>query len=518
MQRRNELPAESVKPPQNSPAATRPTTAPPSVKSPVRPGLRRTREQVYRPHDATAKQTVEKFARGGKLGKPQPGEGVIALADTYRHHDVDGQAHVATKSQACDERKIVNGVLQRLPPKHAQSNTVQQGQQTDNATTPKLEPKSRLSTCKSTVRSHPGDIIDENNKGIQTDSPARRVGGRGATFALSPIATYKGGVEVLTTQPKGPFVHGEDVRFIGPKKRGGTVNCNGIKALMPSGRLMGSEVRAWWPDEGPEDDGYIPGPGETTLWQSSPYAVGRNMNVHDRRTFGPNMSNKEWATVNNDLNLASTKLGEMERSLRSMMAARQKMLSRQGALVSNNISPRDAHSIMSKRTTRTSETVRASERSFRETQTVVSGGLHVAGYGTNGSLKVRDWLSPRRPLSEASMMHTPGKSKTKTIPDYEKLEKGARLGDSALKALRGQEVLDESIRVRDNPPAFDHTNRPTNRPHQVSHFRYYGRGGEIFREKRLPLSKDEIKCLEMTHVPSSRTGAKVSDCPIPHEV
>ena len=124
-----------------------------------------------------------------------------------------------------------------------------------------------------------------------------------------------------------------------------------------------------------------------------------------------------------------------------------------------------------------------------------------------GSLKVGDWLSPRRPTPA---LHEEAKRQArKEIPDYEKIERGARLGDSALKAMRGQGVLNESMNLRDNPPKMDSTNRPTERPHAVRKFRYHGskdsltHSHEVLVCKRIPIPDDELKSL------AQRSGAQV---------
>eukprot|EP00802_Teleaulax_amphioxeia_P008491 Tamp_08500.p1 GENE.Tamp_08500~~Tamp_08500.p1 ORF type:complete len:347 (+),score=51.58 Tamp_08500:601-1641(+) len=261
---------------------------------------------------------------------------------------------------------------------------------------------------------------------------------------------------------------------------------------------MGSEVRAWWPDEAPADDGYVAGPGETALWQSSPYALGREMDRYDRRTFGPNLSHKQWVATCKELKEASTKLSEMERSLRNGMMMRARALSKEASLVDHKPTASSVGSdVLSQVSTRMSWAGRGSEASAQPAPSVVSAGSRVPGYVMQGGLKVKDWLSPRKAASEASIVHG---RKAKTIPDLKKLEKGERLGDSVLKSMRGQEVLEEAQRVRENPPKFDHTNQRTERPHAMRTFRYYDKGKEVIKEKRIPIPEDEKK-----YLPGSQT-------------
>ena len=455
-----------------------------------------TRKPVFQPADQRGR--VDAFARP----KPGAGEGVIKLADTWAAL-APGQA--AQKAGAGGT--IVNGILLVATPKHVGSS---EGARPQTAAAAAATTSARAPSAKAgrpgTAVSHPGDAFDANNIGTQTDSPARRVAGRGATFALSPVATYEGGVEVNDKQPKGPFVHGEDLRYIGPKKRGGVSKSLGVKALIPSGRLMGSEVRAWWPDEAPADDGYVAGPGETALWQSSPYALGREMDRYDRRTFGPNLSHKQWVATCKELKEASTKLSEMERSLRNGMMMRARALSKEASLVDHKPTASSVGSdVLSQVSTRMSWAGRGSEASAQPAPSVVSAGSRVPGYVMQGGLKVKDWLSPRKAASEASIVHG---RKAKTIPDLKKLEKGERLGDSVLKSMRGQEVLEEAQRVRENPPKFDHTNQRTERPHAMRTFRYYDKGKEVIKEKRIPIPEDEKKYLPGSQVirPLNRYG------------
>jgi len=463
-----------------------PTWAAAALVEPQRPSLRRTRELVFRaqgepgagpkPHKAVPKSR-------------QVVPGVIALADT--------DLFKARKPADGEGGRIVNGLLQRPAPKNTGS----------DAGRPKTASASMsAASChEDGTRATPSCKSAHNNIGVQTDSPLRWVAGRGATDALSPMDKYRGGVAVNSKQPTGPFVHGEDVRFIGPKKRGGIVNASGIKALTASGRLMGSEVRAWWPDEAPADDGYVPSKGETIFWQTSPFAVGRGMDVYDRRTFAPNMSNAEWLETCKELKYASTKLSEMERSLRKGMLERSKALSREEALAAKPFwapSSRGAGSAVSDALSLQSTHTRATER-------LVSAGPDVPGYVMGGSLKVDDWLSPRRATPVLNQGPT---QRRKDIPDYDKLERGARLGDSTLKAMRGQEVLNKLINLRDNPPKFDHTNRPTERPHAIRKFRYHGtkdsltHSHEVLVQKRVPIPEDELKSL--TH---QQSGAQVTN-------
>lgn len=488
--------------PQYSPM--RPATT--AARSPVRTqalesphkGLQRTHTRVFHPNDGTSRP--KGAGPDDAFGK----NAVVALSDTL---EVYGEHGVFTKGAQAKPKAgvggtIKHGVMMRQAPPHL-------GSILSVVARPKTEAAASMSVV--SIKSgptdpHPGDRCDANTMGIQTDSPKRLVAGRGATCAFSPIATYHGGVEVNYRQPRGPYVHGEDIRFIGPKKRGGISKCNGIKALTASGRLMGSEVRAWWPDRTPDDDGYVPPEGETQFWQSCPFAVGRHMNEYDRRTFGPNMSHKEWVATCQELKHASTKLSEMERSLRAGVLAQARQLSRDASLAAHSLSKASkskvsgsgASAALSQQSTRESWVEQGSEITENQVETVVSAGSHVPGYVMGGSLKVKDWLSPRNPRSEASMVNGTSKSKTKFIPDYEKLERGARFGDNVLKAFRGQEVLDEVLRMRENPPKFDHTNQRTERPHAIRNFRYYDKGGEVLKEKRIPVPDDERRHLEMS--------------------
>ena len=464
----------------------------------LRRGLPRTREPVFRPqaravwHKA-AEHGGEKFARSAARGSANDSVGVIKLEDTWTAH--------GPRAKAGEEGTMVGGVLMRSSRPSVES-TVGPRPHTAAAvvnTTPIKAGRVSKGISK------PGENGDSNDIGVQTDSPKRWVAGRGATYAYCPVESYEGGVEVNSRQPKGPFVHGEDIRFIGPKKRGGVAQSQGIKALTASGRLMGSEVRAWWPDEAPPDDGYIPGPGETSLWQSSPYAVGRDMDRYDRRTFGPNMSHAEWLDTCKELKKASTKLSEMERSLRKGMLLRARALSKEASIVgTNSLSPTQAptkvpESIASA-LSQVSTCKSATGPSIKVAETVVSAGSHVPGYVMGGSMKVKDWMSPRKEPSEATAVDRPNGSKVKTLPDYEKLERGARLGDAALKTLRGQEVLSEAQRVRENPPKFDSTNQRSERPHAIRKFRYYDKGVELLKEKRIPIPEDELKYVSGSQV------------------
>lgn len=470
-----------------------------------RQGLVRTRNPVFRPTGGLCS-----YPAALSLGRPKAGDGVIKLDDTWAALP---SAQAAQRTGA--RGTIVHGILLKPTPKHidVRPSTSSAAERPTRAVAASAQPAAPTTGDKTanakaarpqTAISHPGDAFDANNIGTQTDSPARFLAGRGATFALSPVAaaTYQGGVHVNDTQPQGPFVHGEDLRYIGPKKRGGMTKSLGVKALVPSGKLMGSEVRAWWPDEAPADDGYIAGPGETSLWHSSPFALGREMDRYDRRTFGPNLSHKEWIATCKELKDASTKLSEMERSLRNGMMLQARALSKQASLVDHKLYASAAGSdVLSQMSTSTSWAGHSLAASTHPVQSVVSAGSHLQGYAMQGSLKVRDWLSPRESTSEASVVHGREQAKSKSIPDYEKLEKGARFGDSVLKTMRGQEALEEVQRVRENPPKFDHTNQRTERPHAVRTFRYYdGQGKESLTRKRIAIPEDEKKFLSGSQV------------------
>ena len=420
-------------------------------------GLLRTREQVF--HDT---RTAGAFARSGK-GAPE--------------------AETPGKQKAGEVGTLVNGVLIRHT--HTQPHPPT-GTEKSNV---------RPYTAVSKLESSPGQKGDTHNIGLQTDSPRRWLVGRGATNALSPVQTYGCGVEVNVRQPAGPYIHGEDVRFIKPKKRGGIAKCSGIKSLTANGRLMGSEVRAWWPDEAPDDDGYIPGPGETALWQSSPYAVGREMDRFDKRTFNPNMSHKEWLATCKELKNASTKLSEMERSLRNGVLLQAKEVSRQASLVAMKNGSLASQVLSQKSEALSKKSTLVSQVSANETVTVVSAGSHIPGYVMNGSLKVQDWLSPRKPPSESLSLDVTNPHNA-VIPDYENLEKEARHGFNVLKTLRGQEVLQESQKLWNNPPKFGHTNPRTERPHDIGNFVYHTHGGQMLKQKRIPISEKQIKYLK----------------------
>jgi len=425
-------------------------------------------------------------------------EGVVALADSLVQKP---------RTKPGEGGTVRHGLLVREAPPHCGSSGAARPQTAAPASSGALKARSgSVKTVSST-----GEKGGANNVGIQTDSPKRSLwlAGRGATYALSPVDTYRGGVTVNSRPPEGPFVHGEDIRFMGPKKRGGIGQSQGVKALTASGRLMGSEVRAWWPDEAPPDDGYIPQHGETTLWQSSPFAIGRGMDQYDRRTFGPNMSNTEWVATCKELKYASTKLSEMERSLRKGMLERTKALGREVSIASKpywavSKAPGSmASAALSQQSTRPSCAGTASEAGLRPADTVISTGSHIPGYVMGGTLKVNDWLSSSNPSSEASIVLDAGKSKTRVIPDYEKLERGARFGDGVLKTMRGQEVLDESLRMRDDPPRADQKNKRAERPHAIRNFRYFNKDGEFVREKRISIPDDELCAL-------TKSGAVVS--------
>jgi hypothetical protein len=470
-----------------------------------RKGLQRTHTRVFRPNDGSLRSKDAEPA--DSFAKKAPAA-VVALSDTlefYGKHGVLAKgAHV--KPKAGEGGTMKHGVLMRQTPPHHAGSSVSGWQRPKTAAASMSIASMSIASKSEPTDPHPGDRGDANTIGIQTDSPKRLVAGRGATYAYSPVATYHGGVEVNYRQPHGPFVHGEDIRFIGPKKRGGIAKCNGIKALTASGRLMGSEVRAWWPDITPDDDGYVPPEGETQFWQSCPFAVGRHMNEYDRRTFGPNMSHKEWVATCKELKHASTKLSEMERSLRAGVLAQARQLSREASLAAHSLSKASKSkksgsgmsAALSQQSTRESWVGQGTQITENQAETVISSGSHVPGYVMGGSLKVKDWLSPRNARSEASMVNGTSKSKTKFIPDYETLERGARFGDNALKTFRGQEVLDEALRMRENPPKFDHTNQRAERPHAIRKFRYYNKGGETLKEKRIPIPEDEKKYLEMS--------------------
>jgi hypothetical protein len=81
------------------------------------------------------------------------------------------------------------------------------------------------------------------------------------------------------------------------------------------------------------------------------------------------------------------------------------------------------------------------------------------------------------------------------IPDYENLEKEARHGFNVLKTLRGQEVLQESQRLWKNPPKFG-TNPRTERPHDIGNFVYHTNGGQMLKQKRIPISENQMKYLK----------------------
>ena len=167
-------------------------------------------------------------------------------------------------------------------------------------------------------------------------------------------------------------------------------------------------------------------------------------------------------------------------------------LSKQASLVDQKLYASAAGSdALSQMSTSTSWAGHSLAASTHPVQSVVSAGSHLQGYVMQGGLKVKDWLSPREAASEASVVH----GRRKSFPDYEKLEKGARLGDGVLKTMRGQEVLEEAQRVRENPPKLDHTNQRTERPHAVRTFRYYGQGKESLTQKRIPIPEDEKKFL-----------------------
>jgi len=467
----------------------------------ARRGLARTRNLVFR-------QTGVGGA-AATLGRPKAGDGVIKLDDTWA--TLSAQAAHRTGARGT----ILHGILLKPTPKHidvrpSTSSAAERPTRAVDAWEQTAAPATGDKTANAkaamphTAISHPGDAFDANNIGTQTDSPARFLAGRGATFALSPVAaaTYQGGVNVNDTQPQGPFVHGEDLRYIGPKKRGGMTKSLGVKALVPSGKLMGSEVRAWWPDEAPADDGYIAGPGETALWHSSPFALGREMDRYDRRTFGPNLSHKQWVATCKELKDASTKLSEMERSLRHGVMLQARALSKQASLVDHKLYASAAGSdVLSQMSTSTSWAGHSLAASTHPVQSVVSAGSHLQGYVMQGGLKVKDWLSPREAASEASVVHGRAQAKSKSIPDYEKLEKGARLGDNVLKTMRGHEVLEEAQRLRDNPPKFDHTNQRTERPHAVRTFRYFdGQGRESLTQKRITIPEGEKKFMSGSQV------------------
>jgi len=426
----------------------------------LRQGLRQTRAPVFNTQNRTSRQKGTVWT-GQAASAPR--EGVVALADSLVQKPRPKPGEGGT---------VRHGLLVREAPLHCELSGAARPQTAAPASLGALKARSgSVKTVSST-----GEKGGANNVGTQTDSPKRWVAGRGATYALSPVDTYRGGVTVNSRQPEGPFVHGEDIRFMGPKKRGGIGQSQGVKALTASGRLMGSEVRAWWPDEAPPDDGYIPQHGETTLWQSSPFAIGRGMDQYDRRTFGPNMSNTEWVATCKELKYASTKLSEMERSLRKGMLERTKALGREVSIASKPYWPVSktpgsmASAALSQQSTRPSCAGTASEAGLRPADTVISTGSHIPGYVMGGTLKVNDWLSPNNPSSEASILLDAGKLKTRVIPDYEKLERGARFGDGVLKTMRGQEVLDESLRMRDDPPRADQQNKRAERPHAIRNF------------------------------------------------
>ena len=88
-----------------------------------------------------------------------------------------------------------------------------------------------------------------------------------------------------------------------------------VKSLLPSGKVMGTDVRAWFAEDPSANLAASKRRGSTQVQQSAPFANGDMMDQYDRRTFGPKLTLKTWDKTLKSLEAASTKLGEVERGL-----------------------------------------------------------------------------------------------------------------------------------------------------------------------------------------------------------
>ena len=142
---------------------------------------------------------------------------------------------------------------------------------------------------------------------------------------------------------EGPYAFGEDIRFAAPKQRGGLGNFGGYKALSPSG-LMGDEFQAWWPAP-PVHRQVRPEKGGTLLENACPFAIGRGMDVYDKRTFDPHYTREQWAVAHRELRANPATVGEMERTLKqglTLLASRLQASASQAPSVASGGAARSA--------------------------------------------------------------------------------------------------------------------------------------------------------------------------------
>ncbi len=242
---------------------------------------------------------------------------------------------------------------------------------------------------------------------------------------------------------------------------------SGIKALHPSGKLMGSDVRAWWPDppvDEEEDDlgNFAP---LSLVMRSSPYAVGKTLDTYDRRTFDPKMSHGAWQQAVQQLQAASTKLSEMERSMRNglqLMAA----ASQAASLATSKQTQSRAPSFLS---SSSRSKPNGSERSYaRSAMTARSWSEEFKMQSAN---KVSDWISSQRP------------AKSRQIPPYKKIMEAERHGDNALRAMRDHETEKHQQAIREHPPV---KTWPEIRPFETVTAKYVAADGKyMLREKQV---------------------------------
>lgn len=88
-----------------------------------------------------------------------------------------------------------------------------------------------------------------------------------------------------------------------------------VKSLFPSGKVMGTDVRAWFAEDPSANLAASKRRGSTLVQQRAPFANGDMMDQYDRRTFGPKLTAKKWGKTLESLEAASTKLSEVERGL-----------------------------------------------------------------------------------------------------------------------------------------------------------------------------------------------------------
>lgn len=319
---------------------------------------------------------------------------------------------------------------------------------------------------------------------------------------------YVGALKELAV---GPFAHGEDVRFMGPKKRGGLggagLSGGGFKPLTASGKLVGDEKRAWWPSE-PVKKQIRPKEGGTRLENAAPFAIGRGMDEYDRRTFNPKSSRQEWDEAHRELRSNPPTTGEMERTLKQGLtqlasrlqanaqtaasaAAQAKAKAKASQASTGQLSPAVPALDVGAAAQRarpgsagSADTVWDAEHFLRSTGRVSAwlsgGGAHTArGAGA----------AETRAAEAETHTHVSARRRRARLPlDYNKVVRGMWMGDAARQAMRGHANVLEFHRMldnRDTPRAA-----PPPRPHDTIKARYFaiaGQGEERILTKRAPI-------------------------------